>query len=115
MNGDRLGPTEDRKTDRTEPVRDPESRELDQLRAVAPLDDARVIEIGCGDGRLTWNYANQSGVVLAIDADRKSVAAARARLPSLQLSTQPGFAQAAAESLPVRREAFDLAIFAWSL
>lgn len=80
-----------------------------------PLDDARVLEIGCGDGRLTWKYASQSRAVLAIDADRSKLAAGRAGLSSSGLSGKVKLAQAAAETLPVRREAFDLAIFSWSL
>ena len=115
MNGEPLGPTADRAIDSIEPERDPEGRELDQLRAVVPLDDARVLEIGCGDGRLTWKYASQSRAVLAIDADRSKMAAARAELSVRRLSAEVQLAQAAAESLPVRREAFDLAIFSWSL
>ena len=80
-----------------------------------PLDDARVLEIGCGDGRLTWKYASQSRAVLAIDADRSKLAAGQAGLSSRGLSGKVALAQAAAETLPVRREAFDLAIFSWSL
>ena len=52
---------------------------------------------------------------MAIDVDRLSVVAARAMLPGMQLPGRVEFAQAAAESLPARRESFDLAIFAWSL
>ncbi|MGH2619029.1 MAG: class I SAM-dependent methyltransferase [Anaerolineales bacterium] len=74
-----------------------------------------MLEIGCGDGRLTWKYARQTRSVLAIDADRITVVAAQAMLPGMRLPTRVDFAQAAAESLPARRESFDLAIFAWSL
>ena len=74
-----------------------------------------MIEIGCGDGRLTWKYAGQARTVLAIDVDRTSVAAARALLPEKEPPGRVDFAQAAAESIPARRESFDLAIFAWSL
>ena len=74
-----------------------------------------MIEIGCGDGRLTRKYANQTRSALAIDVDRLSVVAARAMLPGMELPGRVEFAQAAAESLPARRESFDLAIFAWSL
>jgi len=115
LNDKPRGPTADRAIDSVEPERDPEGRELDQLRAVVPLDDARVLEIGCGDGRLTWKYASQSRAVLAIDADRSKMAAARVELSGRRLSGEVQLAQAAAESLPVRREAFDLAIFSWSL
>ncbi|MBM3265871.1 MAG: hypothetical protein FJY97_20955 [candidate division Zixibacteria bacterium] len=38
---------------------DPERRELARLRRFAPLADARVLEIGCGNGRLTRRLVGQ--------------------------------------------------------
>lgn len=44
---------------------DPEGEELDALRALAPVDGLRVLELGCGDGRLTFRYAEPAASVLA--------------------------------------------------
>ncbi len=48
-----------------------QSHVIDPERAVTALcgnlDGARVIEIGCGDGRLTFRYAAAARSVLAID------------------------------------------------
>jgi predicted RNA methylase len=48
---------------------------------VAPtLHGARVLEVGCGDGRLTRRYADRASRVLAIDSDPEHVATACSRL-----------------------------------
>lgn len=97
-----------------EPLRDPEGRELANIEQVVRFRDASVVEIGCGNGRLTWKYVGQARTVLAFDSDGASVVEALAAR-SAELRPKVMFVQAAAEALPARREAFDLAIFAWSL
>jgi len=97
-----------------EPLRDPEGRELANLEQVARFQDATVVEIGCGIGRLTWKYSGQARTVLAFDSDGAIVAEALAARPREHMS-KVMLVQASAETLPARREAFDLAIFAWSL
>jgi len=52
------------------------------LRAIGCLDDARVLEIGCGDGRLTFGYAAAARSVLAIDPSEEAIAKARSTLPA---------------------------------
>ena len=97
-----------------EPLRDPDGRELENIEQVARFQDADVVEIGCGSGRLTWKYSGQAHTVLAFDSDAASVAEAWAGRPP-ELKPKVVLVQAAAEALPARREAYDLAIFAWSL
>ena len=97
-----------------EPLRDPEGRELENIDQVARFQDAAVVEIGCGNGRLTWKYAGQTRTVLAFDSDGAVVAEALATRPA-DLMSKLALVRAAAEALPARRVAFDLAIFAWSL
>jgi ubiquinone/menaquinone biosynthesis C-methylase UbiE len=94
--------------------RDPEEAEVRALREFADFDGARVLEIGCGEGRLTWRYADAAGWVAAIDPDPKRLSVAvQECAPALR--TRVRFALAKSEALPFQRETFDLAVLAWSL
>ena len=44
--------------------------------------DQRVLELGCGDGRLTLGIANDAASVLAFDPDAEAVERARPSLPA---------------------------------
>ena len=93
---------------------DPEQTEVKYLHDIANLVKAHVLEIGCGDGRLTWRYASHARRVTAIDPDIERLATAYNERP-VALQTHLDFAQSMAETLPLRSETFDLAILAWSL
>ena len=93
---------------------DPEGSETDALAHVAAFDGLRVLELGCGDGRLTFRYADAAASVLAVDPDPDQIAAARAALP-LHLADRVSFAAVGAAEVDAPRRSFDLALFAWSL
>ena len=93
---------------------DPEYTETDYLYDFAELDGKQVLEVGCGDGRITWLYAAFTQHTTAVDSDADELAVARADFPD-GLRGRISFMQAAAEQLPFARERFDRAIFAWSL
>jgi ubiquinone/menaquinone biosynthesis C-methylase UbiE len=97
-----------------EPVRDPEGIEIGYLHRLADLRDRMVLEIGSGDGRLTWRYANLTAIVAGIDPDADHLAAALASRPRT-MTTPLLLAQAQAEHLPFRDEQFGAVILAWSL
>ena len=44
--------------------------EKQYLLDMLPLEGGRVLEIGCGDGRLTWQYAELADRVVGIDVTR---------------------------------------------
>ncbi|MGE5071896.1 MAG: class I SAM-dependent methyltransferase [Anaerolineae bacterium] len=95
---------------------DPEGTELKFLRRYGALSGSasrRVLEIGCGDGRLTWRYARSARQVIGIDIQHDDLRIALADTPS-DLAKRVGFARADAVHLPFPGEAFDLTIFAWS-
>jgi 16S rRNA A1518/A1519 N6-dimethyltransferase RsmA/KsgA/DIM1 with predicted DNA glycosylase/AP lyase activity len=53
---------------------DPEEREIRALVELLPnLQQARVVEVGCGDGRLTRRYAARAASVFAFDPDEAAV------------------------------------------
>src|SRR2546426_1952654 len=93
---------------------DPERREVTALARVAVWRRRRVIEIGCGDGRLTLRLAGLGARVLAIDPDPKRIRAARRNLPR-RLEERIHYRVGQAERLGAARESFDLAVFAWAL
>jgi 2-polyprenyl-3-methyl-5-hydroxy-6-metoxy-1,4-benzoquinol methylase len=95
---------------------DPEENELRALFALANLEGKRVLEIGCGDGRLTWRYADKPAHVTAIDPFEGSIAWARANTP-VDLKTRVEFRHIAFEDFAAasRPAGFDIAILSWSL
>ena len=94
--------------------RDPEEHEIKHLLDFADFTKARVLEIGCGEGRLTWRYAASAQRVTGIDADPKRLSIASGNCPPA-LRSRVAFALAKAEHLPFPSETFDLAVLAWSL
>lgn len=93
---------------------DPEAVEIKYLYDMTRFSGAQVLEIGSGDGRLTWHYAASAGPVIGLDPDAKRLAAAQNACPP-NLRVKVRFVQSVAEYLPFRRETFDLALLAWSL
>ena len=97
------------------PIRiDPEEVELRALRPAAPWRDARVLEIGCGDGRLTRRLARLGAQVIAIDPDRAAIRIARKTLPR-SYAPQVRYAVGTAGRLKFPARSFDIVVFAWSL
>jgi 2-polyprenyl-3-methyl-5-hydroxy-6-metoxy-1,4-benzoquinol methylase len=95
-------------------ITDPEGAETAALTAAVDLCGKRVLEIGSGDGRLTWRYAEATAQVLGIDTDEERVAAARAATPS-SLGDRVRFEVADVAGLAGPRSSFDVAVLAWSL
>ncbi|MCA9910724.1 MAG: class I SAM-dependent methyltransferase [Anaerolineae bacterium] len=94
--------------------RDPENSEVDSLAIFANLDDAHILEIGSGDGRLTWRYAQRARHVTAIDPDPMRLAAALETRP-VSLRNRVTCINAQAETLPFTAQTFDGVLLASSL
>jgi len=93
---------------------DPEGVELRALAELAPVDGLRVLELGCGDGRLTFQIARTATSVFAVDPDEERLNAARAALPA-SLADKVELSVAGATEVDSSRCEFDLALFSWSL
>lgn len=98
----------------TERVIDPEGVEIAALGDVVDFAGLRVLELGCGDGRLTRWYATAAKSVLAVDPDKELVREARLLLPA-KLRSRVRFAVAGATDFRVPRSSVDLVFFSWSL
>jgi ubiquinone/menaquinone biosynthesis C-methylase UbiE len=94
--------------------RDPEGFESKSLHKFADFADKRVLEIGCGEGRLTRKYAAPSSLTIGIDPDHDALRIARTDSP-YTLQKLVHFAEASATHIPFAYETFDIAILAWSL
>ncbi len=92
---------------------DPERTERQHLQRFADFSGKHVLEIGCGDGRLTWQYAGPAGRVTGIDLHADDLRVATIDCPA-DLRETVTFARADAIRLPFAKQAFDLAILAWS-
>ncbi len=93
---------------------DPEDRELAAFFDFAgKLTGKRVLEIGCGDGRLTWQYAAQTAQVTGIDPNAEKINRAIAAIPA-ELADKVTFLASGIDTF-TSVEKYDLAIFSWSL
>lgn len=93
---------------------DPEENEIRAIAGVTDWRAKRVLEIGCGDGRLTRRLAELGAIVHAIDPDASLVRAARKALPG-RFAKSVRFKAGSAEPLAHRDAWFDAVIFAWAL
>ena len=95
-------------------VRDPDGLEVTFIRQLAAPSGAKVLEVGCGDGRVSWQYGPEASEVYGVDPNlAKLKRALGARPPAL--ATKAHFAQSMAEALPFADHSFGLALMSWSL
>ena len=93
---------------------DPEGVETGVVHDLIDFRGKHVLEIGAGDGRLTWRYAELAAAVRAVEPKELLVEQARASTPpTLRGRVTFEVADAATCGLPIG--AFDVALFSRSL
>lgn len=91
-------------------VEDPEQNESRALSRMVPsFAGRRVLEIGCGDGRVTRLYASSAASVIAIDPKAESIDSLRAEFPDVDARVM------GIDELELPPQSVDVAIFSWSL
>ena len=95
-------------------VVDPDGVEIATIRELVEADGRDVLDVGCGDGRLSFELARQGARVFGIDPDEESIALARSETPR-ELRRRVRFEVADAAQAELPRGEFDLALFSWSL
>jgi len=93
--------------------KDAEQNEIKYLHKFADFTGKRVLEIGCGEGRLTWQYAKETRFTIGIDTDRDALRVATVDRSS-DLESKVVFSCSESERLPFPKETFDIAVLAWS-
>jgi 2-polyprenyl-3-methyl-5-hydroxy-6-metoxy-1,4-benzoquinol methylase len=86
--------------------------ELETVRELVDVTDKRVLEMGCGNGRFTFLYAEDAAFVLGIDPKRVEIREAR-RSRAAALNRRVKFR--IAKTITPPRRPFDVALFSWSL
>jgi len=93
---------------------DPEEAETRVIHDLIDFSSTDVLEVGCGNGRLTWRYADRTRAVLALDPDADAIEQARASLPE-PLRHTVTFQVADITSVEVPPAAFDVVVCSYSL
>jgi ubiquinone/menaquinone biosynthesis C-methylase UbiE len=93
-----------------EPTRDPERVEIEILEWTGSIHGRKVLEIGCGNGRLIYRYAAFARQVSGVDPDEEKLAEALQQTQGMLL-----LAQAQAEDLPFTDTSFETVLLGWSL
>jgi ubiquinone/menaquinone biosynthesis C-methylase UbiE len=92
----------------------PVGMEVRYIQRFVSLRGRRILEVGCGDGRLTRQFAALASTVVAVEPDPTKVALAR-RTATSEGINNISFRAGSAERLRVGSAPFDIAIFSWSL
>jgi ubiquinone/menaquinone biosynthesis C-methylase UbiE len=83
--------------------------ELAKIDTFVNLKGKRVLEVGCGDGRLSSFLVRKTGQLIAIDIDEKRLEKARRTVKDVD------FRYGSGESLKFAESSFDLVFFGFSL
>jgi ubiquinone/menaquinone biosynthesis C-methylase UbiE len=82
---------------------------VEKILQFVPLEEKRVLEIGCGNGRITSLLVGKAKKLIAIDPDAKSIIEAQEKITGADFHTGYG------ENLEFPDRCFDTVIFTLSL
>ena len=95
-------------------ITDPEGVETRIIHRLIDFRRKDVLEIGCGDGRLTWRFADHAKSVTAIDPDEVTIAAAQ-KNPPPELRSIVSFRVADIADIHLPLGNYNVAVFSGSL
>jgi ubiquinone/menaquinone biosynthesis C-methylase UbiE len=93
---------------------DPDGNETHALHSLVEFSDKDVLEIGAGDGRMTWRYADVARSVLALDPRASDIELATRAIPA-HLRNNVRFLAADATTYHYPSGTFDVAVLSHSL
>jgi ubiquinone/menaquinone biosynthesis C-methylase UbiE len=97
-----------------EPRLDADGSERRAIRELVDFPGKEVLEIGCGNGRVTWCYADSAASALALDPRERDIEQAHLRTPR-SLRGRVTFVPADATVLELPAEAFTVALLSRSI
>ena len=96
-------------------VMDPAGAEIEALKRITNWRGKRVLEVGCGNGRLTLRLAKfNPAKIIAFDPDPKLIRTARKNLPE-KYKEKIEYRVGNAEHVKQKAEQFDTVVFSWVL
>ena len=95
-------------------LRPPPEGELREYGGVSLVRRKRVIDVGCGDGRMALGCAPYASEVVGVDPDPSAIRLARAKARGLGAATVQ-FKVCVAQELPFPDGYLDVAILSWTL
>jgi len=97
-------------------IKDPEGVQSAILLSAVDFKDLQVLEVGCGDGRITWCFADQAAHVTGVDPDGDAIEKAIKSIPD-RLKDRVKFLESSiADFFEFSNDRkFDLALYSWSL
>ena len=96
-------------------VVDPAGAEIQALKKIASWRGKHVLEVGCGEGRLTIRLAKFNPLkIIAFDPDPKSIRTARKNLPE-KYKDRIEYRLGNAEHVKHGSDLFDIVVFSWVL
>lgn len=95
-------------------LRPPPENELREYGGLGLVRRRRVIDVGCGDGRMALGCAPYASEVVGVDPDPEAIRLARKKARELGV-TNVRFKIGVAQELPFPDEHFDVVILSWSL
>src|SRR5438552_3300086 len=93
---------------------DPEENESRVIHELVDFHGKDVLEIGPGEGRLTWRFADRAATVLALDPNETRIEVARKSMAE-PIRSKVTFKVADVTTAALPKETFDVAILSWSL
>jgi 2-polyprenyl-3-methyl-5-hydroxy-6-metoxy-1,4-benzoquinol methylase len=97
-------------------ITDPEAISAKTIQEFVDFTGKRVLEIGCGKGRITMAIAEHSSHITAIDPLAEDIQTAKQNTPA-PLKGKINFVASGIEDfdIPDGSAKFDIALFSWSL
>jgi ubiquinone/menaquinone biosynthesis C-methylase UbiE len=93
---------------------DPEGTEIEVINEMVDFWGKNVLEVGCGDGRMTRRYADRAALVLALDPNAEKIERAIDSTPEA-LRSKVHFRVADIADAELAQQSFHVAILSHSL